>query len=225
MGAFVLALHGLYFFVGFPVGPRPFPPFWEARVAGLQTVFAWLPALLAVLAPALSMGVWAEERRSGTEELLLAWPLSSASAVLGKFLAVWIQLAVLLVIAIAPLALVVDGLGPLDRGVALGGLAGAILLGGACVALGQLVSALTRDQLVAFVLGTLVLGALWLAGFAIGSATPGVAAFLALVSPTAHYLDSAALGLFDLGDVLYLLLASAAALYGTWLAVEARRAQ
>lgn len=225
MLSFVVALHGLFFFVGFPFGDQQLPSFWEARVAGLQTVFVWLPALLAILAPALSMGVWSEERRSGTEELLLAWPVPSAAAVVGKFLATWLQLSILLSLAIVPLALVVDGLGPLDWGAAWGGLAGGVLLGGACVAVGQLVSACTRDQLIAFVLGALLLGVLWFAGFALTSASPAVAVVVALFSPTAHYLDTAALGLFDLADLTYFVLVTAVALFGTWTAVEARRAR
>ncbi|MEO0652920.1 MAG: ABC transporter permease [Planctomycetota bacterium] len=223
LASFVAALHSLYFFVGFPVGEQQFPGFWEARVAGLQTVFAWLPALLAIVAPALSMGAWAEERRAGTEELLLAWPLPTGATVLGKFLATWTQLALVLAIAILPLALAVSGVGPLDLGVACAGLAGGVLLGGACVAVGQLVSACTRDQLVAFVLGALVLGALWLAGFALRGADPSVATWIAVVSPTAHFLNSAAVGLLDLADVLYFVAVAAAALFATHTAVEARR--
>lgn len=223
LASFVVALHGLFFFVGFPVGAQQFPNFWEARVAGLQTVFAWLPALLAVVAPALSMGVWAEERRSGTEELLLAWPVPTRACVLGKFLASWSQLALVLTVAIVPLSVAVARVGPLDPATALGGLLGGILLGGACVAVGQLVSACTRDQLVAFVLGALVLGALWVSGFALRGADPTVATWIAVFSPTAHFLDSAAVGLFDLGDLLYFVAVAVAALYATHTAVEARR--
>lgn len=223
MVGFVLAVHGLYFFVGFPVGQLQFPNFWDAGVAGLQTVWAWLPPLFAVLAPSLSMGVWAEERRSGTEELLLSWPLPSASAVLGKFGAVWVQLSLALLFAVVPLALVVDGLGDLDWGAVQGGLLGGVALGAACVALGQLVSALTRDQLVAFVIAGLLLGGLWAADFALSGTSPAAAAALALFSPSAHFLDGAALGLIDLADLGYFGLATAALLLCTWLAVEARR--
>ena len=62
---FVLALDGLFFLGGYEVGGVSLPSFWEGRVASLRTLFAWLPLLFVVLVPALSMGSWAEERRSG----------------------------------------------------------------------------------------------------------------------------------------------------------------
>lgn len=223
--AFVVALHGLYFLVGYPIGALQLPPFWEGRTASLAVAFAWLPPLLVGLAPALAMGAWAEERRSGTEELLFAWPLRSGEAVVAKFLAGWAVLALLLTVAILPLAIVVGTLGDLDWASTWTGLAGAIVLGGASLSIGHLVSALAREQLVAFLIGALVLGALWAVSFAIQTLPAETAAIAQLFSPAAHYLDGAAVGMIDLRDVLYFALLIVAALRVTYLAVEARRAR
>jgi len=224
-GAFVAALHGLFFLVGYPIGRLQLPAFWEGGTASLAVAFAWLPPLLVGLAPALAMGTWAEERRSGTEELLLAWPVRTGEVVLGKFLAGWTVLSLLIVVALLPLALVVAGLGELDWSVTLTGLFGAILLGGACLSIGHLVSALAREQLVAFLIGALVLGALWSVSLAIGNLPPGAAAVAHLFSPAAHYLNGAAVGLLDLRDLLYFAALMCVSLRVTYLAVEARRAR
>jgi ABC-2 type transport system permease protein len=221
--AFALALHGLFFTVGWPLGRQSFPSFWEARTAGLQVAFLWLPGLLALCVPALTMGVWAEERRSGTEELLLSWPLTTTAAVLGKFLGHLALLALALVLALGPLVAVVSALGPLDLWVALVGALGVFGLGAVCVAVGQLCSALAREQLIAFALGALWLGGLWAADLALGTLDPRLAALLALVSPTPHFLGSAALGVLDAADLAAQFLAIALFLAATWLVVEGRR--
>jgi len=223
--AFVVSLHGLFFLVGYPIGELQLPAFWAGGTASLAVAFAWIPPLLVGLAPALAMSAWAEERRSGTEELLLAWPIRTGEAVLAKFLAGWAVLALLLVVAIVPLALVVASLGDLDWGATLTGLAGTIVLGGACLSIGHLVSALAREQLEAFLIGSVALGALWAVGLAIGNLPAPAAALAHLFSPAAHYLDGAAVGLLDLRDGLYFTLLASAALRVTYLAVEARRAR
>lgn len=222
-GAFVIALHGLFFFLGYPIGELQQKGFWAAGLASLSVAFAWLPLLLIGLAPALSMSAWAEERKTGTEELLLAWPVSAGSAVLGKFLAGWALLTLVLAIALLPLGFVVDQLGNLDRGATLGGLFGAVLLGGACLSLGHLISALCQDQLVAFLLAALGLGGLWSFGQLALYLPPGLAELAWFVSPQAHFLETFARGLFDARDLFF---------FGTWIAgcliatrqvVEARR--
>ena len=209
-GAFVIALHGLFFFLGFPIGELQQKGFWAAGLASLAVAFAWLPLLLIGLAPALSMSAWAEERKNGTEELLLAWPVPAGSAVLGKFFAGWALLSVVLLLAFVPLAGVVDQLGNLDRGATAGGVFGALLLGGACLSLGHLISALCRDQLVAFLMTALALGALWGFGQLALYLPPQWAELAWFVSPQAHFLDTFARGLFDARDLFF---------FGSWIAV------
>ena len=220
---FCLVLHALFFFAGYPIGRTQFPAFWTGGVATLHVVFAWLPLLFVFLGPALTMASWAEERRSGTEELLLTWPLSTTGVVLAKFSAAFCLLAWMLLVAVVPLAVLAAWLGPLDLRVALLGLGGALLLGAACLALGGLVSALVSDQLVAFLIASLVLGAAWLGGLLAPVAPGALAELLWYASPQAHYLDTFARGLFDLRDLLWLGGGTAVFLVLTQFAVEARR--
>jgi ABC-2 type transport system permease protein len=222
-GAAVLALHGAFFFLGYPVGDVHLPSFWDGAVASLDALFAWIPLALAILAPALSMATWAEERRAGTDELLLTQPLGTGAAVLGKFLGVWLFLCALLVVVVVPAAVVVDFVGPLDRGTVLGGLVGAFMLAGSCAAIGGLASALSSEQLVAFLLSAGVLLGLWAAGLFV-RVLPGAAAELAwYASPALHFVDSGARGVFDLRDVVHHGLLAFAGLLGNVVAVEARR--
>lgn len=220
---FVLTLHALFFFLGYPIGDYRVPGFWEGRVASLQALFAWLPLLFVVLVPAITMGAWAEERRAGTDEILLTLPLRPRHAVLGKFLAAWLLLVLVVAIAVVPLHLVVASLGDVDVGTVVGGFLGACLLGAACVALGLLVSAASQDQLIAFLLAAVLLGALWSTTLFVRVLPAGLAEWVHGASPTTHYLESAARGVFDLRDVVYHGVLSAVGLALTVTLVEARR--
>jgi ABC-2 type transport system permease protein len=169
------------------------------------------------------MGAWAEERRGGTEELLLTYPLRTGQVVLGKFLALWALIALLTTLTVLPVAVTVDRLGDLDWGTVWTGLVGAVVLGGGYAALALLLSAATQEQLVAFLLGALLLSGLWLLRLMLGVFPPDWAAALDYATPSAHFLDSAARGVLDLRDVVYFLSLGAAALYGNVLLVERRR--
>ena len=220
---FATALHALYYFLGYPIGDLALPGLWEGRVASLQSLWAWLPLLLAVLVPALTMGAWAEERRAGTDELLLTLPLPARSAVLGKFLAAWVLLVGILGATVLPLAAVVAQLGPLDWSAALGGLIGAGALGASYVALGLFVSSLTQEQLVAFLVSALLLGALWSTSLFVRVLPASVADWIYYASPSTHYLESAARGVFDLRDLLFLGTLTLLFLVLNTLAVDLRR--
>jgi ABC-2 type transport system permease protein len=220
---FGLVLHGLYFFLGHPVGDLQLPSLWAGRVASLQVVFAWLPLLFVGLVPALTMGAWAEERATGTEELLFTWPVSGRASVLGKFLAVWLFLGLVLTVAILPLGIMVGGLGNLDWGTVFGGLFGAFLLAGACISISLFLSALFSDQLSAFLSSALVLGLLWSAGLLVHVMPPGLAEAVLYTSPYAHFFDSAARGVFDLRDLIYHVSLMVAGLWCNTLVVVGRR--
>ena len=220
---FVAALHALFYFLGYPIGDLALPGLWEGRVSSLQPLFAWMPLLLAVLVPALTMGAWAEERRAGTDELLLTLPIPARSAVLGKFLASWALLVFILAATVLPLAAVVAGLGPLDWGAALGGLIGAAALGASYVALGLFVSSLTQEQLVAFIVTALLLGTLWSTSLFVRVLPAAVADWIYYASPSTHYLESAARGVFDLRDLVFLGTATLLFLVLNSLAVDLRR--
>ena len=149
IGIFVVASAGLFFLVGLPVGRVPLPSLWEGGEANL-------------VVPALCMNSWTEERRAGTEELFLTYPLRVGQIVLGKFVAHAALVGLLLLLLVLPVAVTVGQLGDLDWSTVWVGLGGAILLGAAYVALALWISALASDPLVAFLLGSLALLSLWL---------------------------------------------------------------
>ncbi len=125
--------------------------FFDRGQADLIPFFSFVPWLFLFLVPALTMRLWAEERRLGTIELLLTLPLPQWAAVLGKFLAAWAFCGIALALTF-PLVITVNILGSPDNGVILSGYVGCLLVAGAYLALGAAISALTRNQVIAFVL-------------------------------------------------------------------------
>jgi len=137
-----LALAGaLTFYIG---------SFFEREQADLEPFFAFHPWLYLFLIPAVSMRLWAEERKTGTIELLLTLPISTAEAVLGKFLAAWAFAGVALALTF-PMWITVNVLGRPDNGVIVAGYVGSFVMAGAFLAIGACMSALTRNQVIAFV--------------------------------------------------------------------------
>jgi ABC-2 type transport system permease protein len=125
---------------------------YEAGVASLDRFFLYHPWLWAFLAPAAGARLWAEERRQGTLELLLTWPVTVWQAALGKFFAAWLFLGSALLITL-PMAFTVCYLGDPDVGVIVSGYVGSFLCAGACLGIAAIASALTRSQVIAFVTG------------------------------------------------------------------------
>jgi len=127
--------------------------FLERGIADLRPFFAFHPWLYTALVPALAMRLWAEERRLGTVELLFSLPVTVGQAVLGKFLAAWCVLAFALALTF-PMWLTVSYLGSPDQGVIAVGYAGSLLLAGAYLAIGSAASALSKSQVMAYLVGT-----------------------------------------------------------------------
>ena len=125
--------------------------FFSRGRADLRGLFDAVPFLMVLLVPALTMRLWAEERKQGTLEVLLTLPARDHELVAGKFLASWALLGVGLVLT-AALPLTVSTIGDLDWGPVLGGYLAALLLWGAYLAVGQFVSATTENQILAFIL-------------------------------------------------------------------------
>ncbi|MEK0085606.1 ABC transporter permease subunit [Benzoatithermus flavus] len=139
-----LALTGSFtFFIG---------NFFERGQADLAPFFLFHPWLYLFLVPAIAMRLWAEERRSGTIELLMTLPTTTFSAVLGKFLAAWVFAGIALLLTF-PIWLTVNWLGDPDNGVILVSYLGSWLMAGAFIAIGACMSALTKNQVIAFVVG------------------------------------------------------------------------
>lgn len=125
--------------------------FFERGQADLQPFFVFHPWLYLFLVPAIAMRLWAEERRSGTIELLMTLPTTTFAAVLGKFLAAWVFAGIALLLTF-PIWLIVNYLGDPDNGAILVSYLGSWLMAGAFIAIGACTSALTKNQVIAFVL-------------------------------------------------------------------------
>ena len=126
--------------------------FFERGQADLNPFFLFHPWLYLFLVPAVAMRLWAEERRSGTIELLMTLPTTTFAAVLGKFLAAWVFTGIALLLTF-PVWLTVNWLGDPDNGVILVSYLGSWLMAGAFIAIGACVSAVTKSQVIAFVVG------------------------------------------------------------------------
>lgn len=129
--------------------------FFARGQADLVAFFSFLPWLFLLFIPALTMRLWAEERRLGTIELLLTLPIAPWQAVLGKFLAAWAFCAIAVALTF-PFWITVNLLGSPENGVILSGYIGSLLVAGAFLAIGSAMSALTRNQVIAFVLAVVV---------------------------------------------------------------------
>ncbi len=131
---------------------------------GCNSFFVWIPWLYLFLVPAVGMRLWSEERRQGTMELLLTMPITPWQAIVGKFLASWLFLAIALVLTF-PIVLTVNYLGAPDNGVILTSYVGSFLLGGAYLAISCMTSAMTRNQVVSFIVSVVICFLLILAGY------------------------------------------------------------
>ena len=182
--------------------------FYERREADLTPFFLWHPWVYLLLVPAATMGLWAEERRTGTIELLLTLPVTLAQAIVGKFLAAWAFIAIGLVLTF-PIVLTTWWWlgGSLDLGATFTGYLGSFLLAGACVAVGTVSSAITRSQVIGFVLALCACLVLNLAGFdpvtnLFAQWWPRLADVVAACSFLRHF-ESLRRGVVDLYDVVY----------------------
>lgn len=198
--------------------------FFQGGSATLEPFFKYHPFLYLFLGPALGMRLWAEERRSGSFELLFTLPVTPIQAVVAKFLAGWAVFAVALALTL-PNAAMVAYLGDPDWGVIVGNYVGALLMAGAFVAISALMSSLTKNQIVAFVLSVFVCMVLVLVGHSVF--TEFFSSFLPVTVVDAianfgfypHY-ESITRGLIGLSNVAYFVSLTAFALFLNVVAVE-----
>jgi ABC-2 type transport system permease protein len=200
--------------------------FFERGEAGLGAFFSWHPWLYLVLVPAVGMRLWAEERRAGTLELLLTMPIAPWQAILGKFLASWLFLALALALTF-PVVLTVNVLGNPDNGMVLAGYLGSFFLAGAYLAVTCLTSALTRNQVVAFILSVVACLFLILAGFSPVTdllarwASAGFVDTVAAFSVVTHF-DGFQKGVIDSRDLLFFLSVIGFSLFATSVVLRNR---
>jgi ABC-2 type transport system permease protein len=215
-----LALAGLFtFFLG---------GFYERGQADLAPFFNYHPWLYLFLMPALSMRLWAEERKSGTIELLMTLPITPWQAVIGKYLAAWAVAGLALVLTF-PVWITVNYLGDPDNGAILAGYIGSFLVAGGLLAIGACFSAATRNQVIAFIVTVVACFAFLLSGFALvlnafqGWAPQPVIDAVASLSFLTHF-GSIAKGVIDIRDLLYFATVIAVWLIATAIVLDLKKA-
>ena len=201
--------------------------FYERGQADLDPFFSFHPWLYLFLIPGISMRLWAEERKSGSIELLMTQPVRLWDAVLGKFLAAWIFTALGLALTF-PLWITANYLGSPDNGAILAAYLGSLLLAGGFLAIGSCMSALTRNQVVAFILGVAGCFVFLLAGFPMvldvfrSWAPQALVDAIASLSFLTHF-ESIAKGVIDVRDLLYFAMLIGFFLLATAIALELKK--
>jgi ABC-2 type transport system permease protein len=202
--------------------------FFERGEASLVSFFTWHPWLYLFLVPAVGMRLWSEERRLGTLELLLTMPITAWQAIVGKFLASWLFLGLALLLTF-PVVLTVNWLGDPDNGVIFAGYVGSLLLAGAYLAISCMTSAMTRNQVISFILSVMICLFLILAGYTPVTdlltrfASPVVVQTIAAFSVMTHF-ESFQRGVIDTRDVIYFASVIGFALFTTGVIIRNQRA-
>ena len=198
MLVFLALSSGMTFFLG---------RFFERDQADLTAFFSWHPWLFLVLMPAIGMRLWAEERRSGTIELLITLPVTNTQLVVGKFLASWIFTLIALILTM-PIWITVNYLGEPDNHVILISYFGSWLMAGAFLALTSCLSALTKNQVIAFIISSISGFVLIMAGFnlvlsAVRSWSPNwITETISSMSFLSHF-SRIQMGVFDLSTLVF----------------------
>lgn len=215
---FLIATAGTTFFIG---------GFLEANQASLESFFLFHPWLYLFLIPSIGMRLWAEERNTGTIELLFTLPIDLKDAILSKFLAGWIFITVALVLTF-PMLLTVGYLGDPDYGVIFASYFGSFLMAGAYLSISCATSALTRNQIISFILSVIICFVLVLLGWGVFQNILNqifpvwVADFIAGLSLSGHF-NSISRGILDLRDIVYFLSVIAGGLLVNGVILDAKK--
>jgi ABC-2 type transport system permease protein len=198
-----------------------FTQLFVEKQAEMRGFFNIMPLLFMFMVPAITMRLLADEKSSGTLELLITMPVRDWEVVVGKFLAAMALLCTAIGLTLV-FAITVRGLGPLDRGPAIGGYLGLVLMGGAYVAIGVMASSLTRNSIVAFILSFAICFALYLLGRLtqfLPQSWQGVVSYLSI---DGHF-ENIGRGVIDTRDVVYYFSVIAVGLLIATLSLESRR--
>jgi ABC-2 type transport system permease protein len=202
--------------------------FYEREIADLRPFFQFHPWLYLFLVPAVGMRLWAEERKFGTIELLLTLPITASEAVVGKFLAAWLFVGLALFLTF-PIWITVNVLGDPDNGVIVAGYIGSWLMAGGFLAISACLSAVTRNQVVAFILAVVVCFGFLLSGLPMvldlfrGWLPQALVDGIANLSFLMHF-DSISRGVIDLRNVIYFVLVIGFWLVANRIVLEIRKA-
>ncbi len=202
--------------------------FFERDQANLDTFFGFHPWLYLLLVPAVSMRLWAEERKSGTIEQLLTLPVTTTEAVMGKFIAAWLFCGIALALTM-PMWITVNVLGSPDNGAITVAYLGSFLMAGAFLAIGICMSALTRNQIVAFIAAAVVCFLFTMSGLDMvlnvfrGWAPSALVETIGSFSFLSRF-QSLTRGVIEVRDLVFLVSITAFWLFATVVFVDARKA-
>jgi len=214
LGAFIILMNFLFFFVG---------KFWDRNIASLQQFFEMVRICYIFFIPAVTMRLWAEERKSGTVEMLLTLSLKESEVIIGKFLSSFAFVGVALAGTFF-VPIFIWFFGDPDLSLILGGYLGAWLLGAAYISVGLLISWLTKDQIVAFLVSMVAVFTLFIMGYSAFLQLVGMtlAPMFEFLSPSGHY-ESLAKGVFDTRDIIYFTSFVALMLYFNYRGMQKKR--
>jgi ABC-2 type transport system permease protein len=191
------------------------------KQADMRGFFGIMPLLFMFMAPAITMRLLADEKATGTLEMLITMPVRDWEVVVGKFLAAMALLCAALGLTLV-FAITVRALGPLDRGPAIGGYLGLILMGGAYVAIGVMTSSLTRNSIVSFIMAFAILFVLYLFGRLTQFVPPALQPVVSFLSIDGHF-ENISRGVIDTRDVLYYFSVIGVSLLVSTLSLESRK--
>lgn len=205
-----------------------FGNFYENGQATLAAFFLYHPWLYLILVPAIAMRLWAEERKSGTIELLMTLPVTTTEAILGKFVAAWGFIGVALILTF-PVWLTVNYLGDPDNGVILASYIGSFLMAGAFLAIGSAISALSKNQVIAFIVAAAICFLFVMSGVEIvqNTAKLFLPAFLVEAVQSLSFLthfDKVARGIIDVPSLFFYLSMIGFFLFANTVIVEQKKA-
>lgn len=198
-----------------------FATFFLFNQADLRNFFSLLPIIFSFVIPAITMRLFAEELNVGSYEILLTLPVNTIDIILGKFLAGLLFIVASLVPTIA-YPLFVSLLGELDWGPVIGGYIGAVLLAAAYTGVGLLASSLTRNQIVAFIVGMIICFSLTLIAQMLFFFPQRLIGFFSYLGADSHF-KNIAKGIIDSRDILYFVSITFVSLYGTCLVIQNKK--
>ena len=207
-----LVICGVHLFVNYA--------FFEANQATIRPLIEQIPLFFILYAPAITMRLISEEKRSGTVELLATWPVTDSQIVLGKFFGAFGLLVVTLGLSLI-FPLIVGSLGTLDMGTVIGGYVGLLLIGAAYLAMGLMTSTWTRNQIVAFILAVLLCTFFYGVDTLVGELWTSARDTFAFLSFKVHFANIAR-GVIDTRDVIFYLSVIGSSLAFATLSLQAR---
>jgi len=198
-----------------------FSTFFLYSQTELRNFFSLLPIIFSFIVPTVTMRLFSEEYNVGSYEILVTMPVTDREIILGKFFAALAFVAVMLLPTVS-YAISVSFLGDLDWGPVVGGYVGALLLGAAFVAVGLFASALTKNQIIAFIIGMIICFALTMVDKILFFLPESMLGFFQYIGADYHF-ENVSKGILDTRDILYFVSVVFVALYGTFLVLQEKK--